>query len=230
LEIDADSVEAAYVIDGQRRPNLDFYKNALVNYLWPESLVATIILNNGARVAQVQQVAEEFHLLLDICSKELILDPLESRDQTLQGVLDFFAEKAWIELLGNEVRILEKKPLGSFKGILADILGVYYLALAASDEIGDGVGQKEYAKKMSKKAQGLHMETRHRVIPSIPSVTLTNALTRFSEMGAFQYRQSKKFLKGVQDSGRRDELRNRLASALLLNGLEVLPDKPPLSS
>jgi glycerol-3-phosphate O-acyltransferase len=230
LEIDSDSLEAAYVIDGQRRPNLDFYRNSLVNYLWSESLVATILLNKGARVAQVTEVAEEFHLLLEICSKELILDPLESRDLTLHGVLSFFAEKAWIELLEDEVRILDKKPLGSLKGVLADILSVYYLALAASDEIGDGVGQKEYAKRMSKKAQDLHVKTRNRVIPSIPSVTLTNALSRFSEMGAFHYRQSKKFLKGVQDRDRRDELRNRLACALLLNGLDASTDKPPLSS
>jgi glycerol-3-phosphate O-acyltransferase len=229
LEFEAGSAEIAYTIDRHRRPNLDFYKNALVNYLWSESLIATIVLNSGAHVMQIEELNKQFRILLDICSKELILDPLESSDQIFFRVLDFFAEKGWVNVAEQEVRIADKKPLWVFKGILADILVVYHLALAVSDEIGDGLGQKDYAKRMLKRAQDLHADTRSRVVPSIPSVTLANALARFSEMGVFHYRQSKKFLKGVQDSDRRDELRDYLAHALLLSDLDVLPDKQQLA-
>ncbi|HMK34503.1 MAG TPA: 1-acyl-sn-glycerol-3-phosphate acyltransferase [Desulfomonilaceae bacterium] len=217
LEIGPDS---DLIIDDQRRANLDFYKNALVNYLWPESLVATIMLNHEHMIT-LGTLNEEFGLLVDICSKELILDPLTNNDELLMRTLSFFAERGWIEFRDKQITLLDKKPLISFKGILADLLTVYYLALAASDEIDGGLGQKDYAKRMVKTGRDLYADTRNRVIPSIPSVTLTNALTRFSEMGVFQYRQSKKFLKAVQDNGRKNELRDYLACAFMLNSLDA---------
>jgi glycerol-3-phosphate O-acyltransferase len=230
IKVEPDSTEIAYTIEPQKRANLDFYRNGLFNYLWSESLIAAIMLNSATRTAQIEEMTREFRMLSDICSKELILDPLESLDQILSGVLDSFAEQGWLELVGQEVTVLDKKPLGVFKGILADMLGVYYLALAASDEIGEGVAQKEYAKKMLKRAQDLHVETLNRVVFSVPSVTLTNALTRFSEMRIFQFRRSKQFLKGVQDNGLRDELRDRLSCAPALNDLDVSPDRQPPAS
>jgi len=40
--------EPAYVIDPQKRVNVEFYKNSLINYLWPECLLATALMGKGA--------------------------------------------------------------------------------------------------------------------------------------------------------------------------------------
>lgn len=227
LEVESDSGESVYLMNEQKRPNLDFYKNALTNYLWSFSLVAMIVLNRGERETDLAQVDQEFGLLLEMCSKEFIVDPLTAQQELVRGALSFFSERCWIELRDDKVRCLDAKPLAVLRGILADILTVYYFALVASEEIGDGLNQKDYAKRIVKRAHDLYDENQSRVVPPIPSVTLSNALTRFSEMGVFQYRQSKKFLKGVQDASRRDTLRDYLASALGFNCHDIGPDRRP---
>ncbi len=48
VEIEADSAThgASYLINEQKRANLQFYKNSLINYLWRESLLASVIIGN----------------------------------------------------------------------------------------------------------------------------------------------------------------------------------------
>jgi glycerol-3-phosphate O-acyltransferase len=223
LEVENNAEDPAYVVNKEKWPSLEFYKNALTNYLWAHSLIATIVLNADDGVVDREEMERQFDLLLEICSKELILDPLKTRWEMVDEPLSLFSERRWIEFLPEgKIRCLDPKPLVALRGVFADTLLVYYLALAASEEIGDGLGQKEYVKRMLMRAREIYGESR--VIPTAPSVTLTNALTRFSEMGVLQYRQSKRFLKGVQDESRRDALRTYLASAVAANSSGSGPD------
>ncbi len=96
-----------------------------------------------------------------------------------------------------------------------DMLEVYYLALLAA-ETGEqgGVSQKIVMKKMMKIAQDLRGPDDERPLPSLSSITVGNALTRFFEMGILEYRASRKYLGAVTDAAHREKLLEFLGHVL----------------
>ena len=207
------SGETNYIISESRRINLDFYRNSLVNYLWPASLVALLCLpeDSGTRDSH-QSLLERFTFLKQLMTKELIVNPLVSDSELLERTVAFFRERGWVK---ENLKPANTSAMECLGGVLQDLVGVYYLALVASETIdASGITQKEFAKKMVKTAQDLLGEKGDKALPPVTSVSVDNALNRFSEMGIFQYRPGKKLLAGVADSAKRDEAKNYLAQAL----------------
>jgi len=202
-----------YIINASKRANLEFYRNSLINYLWPASLAATVILQNDLGAADfTAAMAADFQFLKQLLLKELILDPLTGDDEIINGTLEFFRGQGWVNASGQPVN---REALECLRGVMADLLEVYYLVLATSDAVEQGgIYQKDFIKKMMKTAQEIHAGEERDSIPSFPSVTVGNALLRFSELGILGYRQSKKFLKGVGDHAQKEEVQDHLARAL----------------
>ncbi|MBI4965552.1 MAG: 1-acyl-sn-glycerol-3-phosphate acyltransferase [Desulfomonile tiedjei] len=201
-----------YIVNGSKRANLEFYRNALINYLWAGSLISNIILRNDSGASGfTPAMAEEFQFLKQLLSKELICNPLVGDDEIMERTLGLFRDQGWVS--GGQP--LNREALECLKGVTADLLEVYYLVLATAETVEEGgIYQKEFIKKMVKTAQEMHAGQERDSVPSLPSVTVGNAVLRFSEMGILEYRQSKKFLKGVGDHAQKNEVRDRLAKAL----------------
>ncbi len=80
----APDAEIVYLIEEQKRANLGFYKNSLVNYLWSASLLSILLTRGGAGPVNIDPGKRgEFQLLRQICSKELIINPLTDDDTVL---------------------------------------------------------------------------------------------------------------------------------------------------
>lgn len=203
---------ASYIINSSKRANLEFYRNALISYLWPASVMATVILQNDSAASEFTPVmSEDFRFLKQLMSKELILDPLTGDEEILNRTLDSFRRQGWV----GPGRPFNREALKCLSGVMADLLEVYYLVLLTSDTVEKGgIYLKEFIKKMMKTAREIHAGKETDSVPSLPSVTVGNALLRFSEMGIFEYRQSRKFLRGVGDHAQKTEVQDRLARAL----------------
>lgn len=209
--------ENTYVIPDQKRAPLEFYKNSLVNYLWPESLVAAILLMRAdSTTGMPPGLREDFRFLRELLSNELIVAPLVHDDDLIQRALGFFEEKGWWSDAGrSDEGTAGSRALEYYRGILSDLLGVYYLVLVASDAMKDGpAGRKDFTKKMGAIAQGAFSEAGGRAAPSLASVTVVNALRRFDEMGVLAYSTERKVLTGVRDLAERDRLREYLGRLL----------------
>ncbi|MGO9571417.1 MAG: 1-acyl-sn-glycerol-3-phosphate acyltransferase [Desulfomonilaceae bacterium] len=209
--------EIVYVIDEQKRANLEFYKNSLVNYLWPASFLAILLTWDGDSPAGTSSgLREEFQLLSQLCSKELIVDPLSDDDEIRAKTLGWFHDEGWVRLEDdNQISVVNREALESLRGIMSDILEIYYLALVASETVEQGgVALKEFMKKIMKIAQDLRGSDESRPLPSLSSVTVSNALARFFEMGILEYRPSRKYLGAVTDAAQREKLTNFLGGAL----------------
>jgi glycerol-3-phosphate O-acyltransferase len=207
--------EIVYVIDEQKRANLEFYRNSLVNYLWPASFLAMLLTPEGDYPAGASPgLSEEFRLLSQLCSKELIVDPLSDDDEIRVKTLGWFRDEGWVRLENeNRISVVNREALESLRGIMSDIIEIYYLSLVATETAG-GVGIKDFMKKIMKIAQDLRGSDESRPLPSLSSVTVANALARFSEMGILEYRASRKYLGAVTDAAQREELKNFLGLAL----------------
>jgi glycerol-3-phosphate O-acyltransferase len=212
--------EIVYVVDEEKRANLEFYKNSLVNYLWPVSFLAILLTQDGfGPEASTEGMSEEFQLLSEIFSKELIINPLISDAENRDRALSWFREEGWVSTEDeSRISIVNREPLESLRGIVSDVLEIYYLALLASETVEQGgVGLKDLMKRILKIARDLRGSDENRPLPSVSSVTVANALARFFEMGILEYRPSRKYLKAVTDAERREELKHFLGRVLRKN-------------
>ncbi len=213
---DEPSEQTFYTVNEQERVSLEFYKNSLVNYFWPASILATILIRRNTPPTEVTtDMREEFHRLKDLLSKELIVDPLKSEEQILDETFAFFKEQGWVK--SDEDRTPDKAdtlPLECFKGILTDLLTVYRLVLVTSESLGDeGTSQREFRKRMAQTARAMSEEENPR-IPSLSAATITNALLRFRELGILHYRPSKKHVQSVTDPAQSDEWQKYISGTL----------------
>jgi hypothetical protein len=159
---------------------------------------------------------EEFQQLSQLCSKELIVDPLSNDDEIRVKTLGWLHDEGWVRLEDDyRISVVNREALESLRGIMSDILEIYYLALVASETVEQGgMGLKELMKKIMKLAQDYRGSEESHPLPSLSSVTVANALARFSEMGILAYRPSRKYLGAVTDAAQREELKNFLGRAL----------------
>ena len=193
--------DTGYVISERARVNLAFYKNSLVNFLWPASLCATVLLMHRPEGKEITpEMSEDFRALKEILSEELICDPLVSADDMLDNMHHLFSENGWMPWAesgaanGNDSTILE-----CFRGILADLLEVYYLVLCGAEAETD-LGLKDLVKILIQEAEKARAGTDLGTIP-LPVVTVRNALGRFAAMGLVDYNQPKKTLHSVVNEG-----------------------------
>ncbi|MEW6532501.1 MAG: 1-acyl-sn-glycerol-3-phosphate acyltransferase [Thermodesulfobacteriota bacterium] len=180
-----------YVIHENGRPNLQFYRNSLVNYLWSASLVAMILLEHESHASAFSpSMREEFFRLKRLFAREIIVDPLIPEDQILESTLELFREAGW-----SGEPSANNEPLRQLKGFLTDLLEAYELAFAALDELADGASQREVSKNMSRIAQ--ERVSGDGAPPSrlFSGVAVRSALSRLDELGLVEFKRSRKVVK-----------------------------------
>lgn len=185
-----------YVVDEKARVTLVFYKNSLVNFLWPASLFSTVLLMHNSHGAEITPaMREDFRALKEVLSGELICDPLVSSDAALDAIHRVFSEHGWLasEADGKP----QQSVWESFSGILTDLIEAYYVLLCGARE-GIGMSQKELLKLLTKEAEAVRSGTDLGTIP-LPVLTVRNALGRFAEMGLLDYNRPKKILNSIKD-------------------------------
>jgi glycerol-3-phosphate O-acyltransferase len=201
-EVDSETGESGakgYAINERARVNLQFYKNALVNLLWPASICATVLLMHGKDGKEITPaMREDFLFLARLLSRELICDPLVPADETLEHMHKVFATNGWIpEYPEGSDGGTQRGVLESFRGILADLIELYYVVLCGT-AAGSGLSQKEFLKILAQESENARTGTDLGTIP-LPVVAVRNALGQFTEMGLLEYNQQKKVLNSVLD-------------------------------
>ncbi|MCA1961791.1 MAG: 1-acyl-sn-glycerol-3-phosphate acyltransferase [Desulfomonile sp.] len=209
------SNEPVYVIQDQRLPNLYFYRNALVNHLWPASVLAMVLCREDLFAAEITPaIREEFSALKEIFLKEIIVDPVESDDEILSETFELFRSKGWIQPpVGPPGENDEPGPLKCLRGILVDLALSYELVLAIADEAKESSSAKEIARRASKAAAELRENDGGPMIKAVSQITVRTALTRFHEMGILTPESSRKVSSPSRNSVRIELWKNRLAAA-----------------
>lgn len=186
-----------YAVDEKERVTLVFYKNSLVNLLWPASLYATVLLMHNPQDRELTEaMREDFRGLKELLSREIIYDPLVSADSSLEQIHQVFCEFGWVpDARNGEDADKQRQVWESFRGILVDLLEGYYLVLCCA-YAGIGMSQKEFLKLLSKEAEQVRADTGMGTIP-LPVITVRNALSRFAEMRMLDYNQPKKMLNSL---------------------------------
>ncbi|MBM3300027.1 MAG: 1-acyl-sn-glycerol-3-phosphate acyltransferase, partial [Deltaproteobacteria bacterium] len=218
--VQSDPGLTTYVITEHRRPNLEFYKNGIVNYVWPASLLAALLLTGNLSLAtDSRRLLEEFTQLKGLLSKELIWDPLVTDGTLVEDNLKLFSKKGWLMTEPDgEIKMLNITALRCFRGIILDLAALYHRVLVACEMVEDRpIGQKEFMKLMARIGPDGSGGSEQPPGPVLSIVTIDNALTRFAEMGILDYGPTSKVLGGINDADQYETVKRFLAQLLGLS-------------
>ncbi|MGC8908581.1 MAG: 1-acyl-sn-glycerol-3-phosphate acyltransferase [Desulfomonilaceae bacterium] len=205
-----------YHIRASKRMTLDYYRNALLNFVWADSLAALSVLavphDQTEAASRHDKVLALFTFLKEVLVKELIWDPLVPDDALLDACLTFFVEKEWLKSDLTPAQPTRFQTVGS---LARDLLHVYYLSLLAARTLGDGgVGQKEFARIIAEVGVKRKGGRENMADPVVTMISVDNALSSFSEMGIFQYRPGKKYLEKIANQAKWESAEQKLWAAL----------------
>lgn len=206
--------EQRYHVPPNKRMNLDYYRNALLNFVWAPSLAALSLLAGATKPiteAGEDDLVKKFLFLKKVLLKELIWDPLVSDEDVVESCLEFFRTRAWVN---TDMTILRPDQLRVVGSVARDLLHVYYLSLVAAKNIDEGgLNQKDFARLIVDVGSNASNDD-NLAAPVVTMVSVENALSTFSEMGIFRYRPGKKFLEKVIDENKRELTELQLSQAL----------------
>jgi len=217
-ETEESEQEKSCLVIEQKRAYLDFYRNSLVNYLWPHALAATVVLSSTLSVTDAgDELLNDFRFLKEILSKEVIENPTVTDKDLLARIIAFFADKGWMPADNSGDRRDSMSALHLLKGILGDTIAAYHLVLAASERLdGAAVSEKEFIRRTRKTAHEIYPQQQDRALPALASVTVGNALAKFAEMGALDYDPERKVVSGAGRPEKSKQIKEYLARVLTL--------------
>ncbi len=217
FEVSSEDGDSVYLINDQKRANLDFYRNSLINYLWPEFLSAALLLYGKTEGGKPpSRLKEDFKFMKELLSKELIWNPLVDVDELLEDSLSFLGKMGRSNDAAREgADLFDGRVLECYRGVVSDLLAVYYLVADTAEEVENtGISQKEFTRRMAKTAAEHFPEDGRRPAPTLGSVPITNALATLTEMGILEYKPGRKQLTHVIDAQRLGEIKRFLGGIL----------------
>ncbi len=204
--------DRVYAINPERLANIEFYKNTLVNSLWPCAIAATAIVfsQSGRSAISASEITDDFRFMKSLLELEFIADPLAPEEELVSNACDFFKGANWISADETGYSVVDLKAIKSVSSLIRDLTSVYYVVLLALDGLEDKpMAQKEFIKSLGKRLESINFEE-GQIKPTLPSVTVNNALNRLDEMKIIEFVASKKTIQGLVDPLRRDLALERL--------------------
>lgn len=191
--------EPIYQVEEERRPELSFYKNTLMNLIAGRTIVCAAILSVEPEVS-VAAIRERALVLSRLLKMEFIF-PV---GQTFEHIFDATVEHLLsLGLLLREEQTLKVAPEAHVRptvqflaDLLLDVLESYLLAARqAADVAKEGQDKKDYLKKALENGRADFLGGTIISAEAVSKSSLENALTYLLEQG-FLTEQSKKLVPG----------------------------------
>jgi len=227
IELFEDEEGPVYRLAEQSRVTLEYYKNSLLHFFVPASILALVLrrqlreagIPRGERAERglpVQLVAAEtsFRTLAWILRYEFVFDPDTTVANMLAEATDRLRSYGALEGEGADARIVDPVRLDELANLLANFVESYWLTLHAAHGLADRkLSPKELVNEIHKVGRGIYAVEEIRRAEALSAVNLRNAITAFQEEGIFQpreeagglafdeesYTQTKRFLRQLVD-------------------------------
>jgi glycerol-3-phosphate O-acyltransferase len=217
--------EIVYSLEDDKRMNLEYYKNNILNYFLPISFVATSILSNNNDMIPLTQIMEDYRFFKKLFLREFIFDQAKDELDEVNEVLAYLHnqgmivgeernEQAWIEVKGKG-----RTHLKPFAGLISNYIESYWVVIRGCSYLQKGPLQK---KDLIKKVQGLgakmYRKGEIRRSEALSQSSFENALRVFQESDILQLTETgekgeKKFIQTyalADDRSSKETLRRRL--------------------
>ena len=217
--------EIVYSLEDEKRMNLEYYKNNILNYFLPISFVATSILSNNNDVVPLTQIIEDYRFFKKLFHREFIFDQTKDDLDEVNEVLAYLhnqgmivgeerSEQAWIEVKGKG-----RTHLKPFAGLVSNYIESYWVVIRGASGLRKGPLQK---KDLIKKIHGLgakmYRKGEIRRSEALSQSNFESALRVFQESGIILMNEigekgDKKFVQTyalADDRSPKESLRRRL--------------------
>jgi glycerol-3-phosphate O-acyltransferase len=150
--------EIVYSLEDDKRMNLEYYKNNILNYFLPISFVSTSILSNNNDMIPLTQIMEDYRFFKKLFLREFIFDQTKDDLDEVNEVLTYLHnqgmivgeernEQAWIEVKGKG-----RTQLKPFAGLISNYIESYWIVMRGCSYLRKGPRQK---RDLLKNIQGL---------------------------------------------------------------------------
>ncbi|PKN04960.1 MAG: hypothetical protein CVU74_04235 [Deltaproteobacteria bacterium HGW-Deltaproteobacteria-9] len=217
--------EIVYSLEDDKRMNLEYYKNNILNYFLPISFVATSILSDNNDMVPLTQIIEDYRFFKKLFHREFIFDQTKDDLDEVNEVLAYLhnqgmivgeerSEQAWIEVKGKG-----RTHLQPFAGLVSNYIESYWVVIRGASSLRKGPLQK---KDLIKKIHGLgakmYRKGEIRRSEALSHSNFESALRVFQESGILLMKEvgekgDKKFVQTyslVNDRSAKESLRRRL--------------------
>jgi glycerol-3-phosphate O-acyltransferase len=217
--------EIVYSLEEDKRMNLEYYKNNILNYFLPISFVATSILSNNNDMIPLTQIIEDYRFFKNLFHREFIFDQSKDDLDEVNEVLTYLhnqgmivgeerSEQAWIEVKGRG-----RTHLKPFAGLVSNYIESYWVVIRGASGLRKGPLQK---KDLIKKIHGLgakmYRKGEIRRSEALSQSNFESALRVFHESGILLLNEigeqgDKKFVQTyalANDRSAKESLRRRL--------------------
>jgi glycerol-3-phosphate O-acyltransferase len=217
--------EIVYSLEDDKRMNLEYYKNNILNYFLPISFVATSILSNNNDMVPLTQIIEDYRFFKKLFHREFIFDQTKDDLDEVNEVLTYMhnqgmivgeeqSEQAWIEVKGKG-----RTHLKPFAGLISNYIESYWVVIRGASGLRKGPLQK---KDLIKKIHGLgakmYRKGEIRRSEALSQSNFESALRVFQESGILLMNEigekgDKKFVQTyalAEDRSAKESLRRRL--------------------
>jgi len=159
---DKSSMEDIYLLDEEDRPKINFYKNTIINHLYPLSYASLAVLMRSEKESVPAGDVEKIFLSLrSLFFMEFINHGDEAAGLAFNDSMQFLQDEKMISMHGEEVKIHDNKfvELRNNSAIIQDYLESYYIAFSALLPLSSKTEKKELINLIRKKGvQMYHME------------------------------------------------------------------------
>jgi glycerol-3-phosphate O-acyltransferase len=177
-----------YSIDETKRPLLEYYKNNIIHFFLPASLVSLAILARQGFEFNREEIVTDFNFLTDFFKNEFIFSDLSSETEVEQ-TLDYFASRGVVICLDrDEARYTLSasglKELAYLGNLLYNYLESYWIVFRSIKYLQKKPrSEKEFLKRIQSIGQKLHKLGEVERAEALSESTFQNALKLFGEKG-----------------------------------------------
>ncbi len=177
-----------YSIDEAKRPLLEYYKNNIIHFFLPASMVSLAILARQGFEFQRSQVLEDFLFLQDFFKNEFIFSDLDPESQ-MEEVLNYFKARGVVIALDSQevtytLSASGLKELAYFANLLYNYLESYWIVFRSMKYLQKkSRGEKGFLKRIQSIGQKLQKLGEVERTEALSESTFQNALKLFGEKG-----------------------------------------------
>jgi glycerol-3-phosphate O-acyltransferase len=187
--------EVIYQVEDDRRSELSFAKNTLMNLIAPRSLVANAVLG-AASPAPAAQVKQRALFLSRLFKLEFIYRVGATFDTIFDGHLDKLVAEALLVKAGEQLNVAPEPHARPMLEYLADLMRDYlesYLlaALTLEDVAKEPLDKKEFVKNALELGRAEFLGGHIRTSESLSRTTIENALAFLIEQKYLSEREKK---------------------------------------
>ncbi|MBW2028415.1 MAG: 1-acyl-sn-glycerol-3-phosphate acyltransferase [Deltaproteobacteria bacterium] len=170
-----------YFVDDEKKMELEYYKNCIIHFFIPNSLIAVSLLTGTEEEKDLASIVSDYALLRYLLQNEFLFDETEELEANVSSLLQYFLESSLVAESGNQSFRITKlgfDRLPMWAALAKTYLESYWIAFRSVSKYKDGKGKKsELLKHMGYLGKRFYKLGLIEDIGALSQINFTNAMS-----------------------------------------------------